>query len=186
MPCKFKKCPIPEIILVEPQVFGDERGFFAETYKYSEFVEVGITKPFVQSNHSKSQKGVLRGLHFQLNPKAQGKFIKVIAGEIFDVAVDIRQGSPTYGQWVGKTLSSENKHMLYIPSGFAHGFCVLSEKTEVLYSCTEEYAPQYERSIIWNDPDINIKWPIENPLVSEKDGNAPSLKEVENNFIYEK
>ncbi|MCQ6254061.1 dTDP-4-dehydrorhamnose 3,5-epimerase [Methanocaldococcus sp.] len=186
MPFKFRRLEIPEVILIEPIVFEDERGFFMETYKYSEFSKFGIKEIFVQDNHSKSKKGVLRGLHYQKNPNAQGKLVRCIRGEIFDVAVDIRKGSPTFGKWVGVILSEENKKMLYIPKGFAHGFCVLSEEAEVIYKCTAEYSPEDDRGIIWNDKDIGIDWPIKNPILSEKDKKHPPLREADINFVYEK
>jgi len=186
MPFTFKKLKIPEVVLIEPKVFEDERGFFMETYKHSEFVSFGIKEQFIQDNHSKSEKGVLRGLHFQKNPKAQAKIVRCIQGEIFDVAVDIRKGSPTYAKWVGVVLSAENKKQIYIPSGFAHGFCVLSDEAEIFYKSSSEYSPKNERGIIWNDPEININWPIKNPVVSEKDSKNPLFKEIDNNFIYEK
>lgn len=186
MPFKFQRLEIPDVILIEPQVFGDERGFFMETYKHSEFSAFGITEHFLQDNHSRSKKGVLRGLHYQNPPKAQGKLVRVVLGEIFDVAVDIRKGSPTYGRWVGVILSAENKRMLYIPPGFAHGFCVLSDVAEVIYKVTEEYAPELEAGIIWNDPEIGIQWPIPTPILSTKDSRWPTLKEADNRFVYER
>ena len=178
MPFKSKHLAIPDVILIEPKVFPDERGFFMESYKYSEFAAFGIEKHFVQDNHSRSTRGVLRGLHYQKAPKAQGKLVRVVVGEIFDVGVDIRKDSPTYGKWVGEVLSAENKRMLYIPAGFAHGFCVLSKEAEVLYKTTEEYAPEYDAGIIWNDPDIGINWPIERPILSKKDAALPMLRET--------
>jgi len=184
MAFKFKKLANPDVILIEPDVFGDERGFFVEIYKFSDFNKFGINKRFVQANHSKSKRGVLRGLHYQLNPLAQGKLIQVVAGEIFDVAVDIRKGSPRYGHWVGEALSSSNKKMLYMPEGFAHGFCVLSDTAEMIYHCTHEYAPGYDSGILWNDSQIEIDWPVKNPILSEKDAHLPILEEAENNFIY--
>ncbi len=184
MPFKFQRLEIPELILIDPQVFYDERGFFLEAYKYSEFSSFGIPDRFLQDNHSYSKHKVLRGLHYQNPPKAQGKLIRVISGEIFDVAVDIRKGSPTYGKWVGVVLSSENKRMLYIPPGFAHGFLVLSERAEVLYKTTEEYSPEYEAGIIWNDPEIGIEWPIKDPILSPKDQSWPRLREAKNDFVY--
>ena len=184
MPFVFKRLEIPDLILIEPKVFEDERGFFLEAYKYSDFQAFGISEHFLQDNHSRSTKGVLRGLHYQNPPKAQGKLIRVIAGEIFDVAVDIRKGSPTYGKWVGLILSAQNKKMLYVPPGFAHGFCVLSDVAEVLYKTTEEYSPKYEAGILWNDPDIGITWPIKDPILSEKDKGWPPLREAWNEFVY--
>lgn len=184
MPHTFEKLEIADMILVTPKVFGDERGFFTETYKKSEFIKNGIKEEFVQDNHSKSIKNVFRGLHYQLNPKAQGKLVRCTSGNIFDVGVDLRKGSPTFGKYCGRILSEENKQMLYIPRGFAHGFVVLSEFAEVLYKADEEYSPENDRSILWNDPDIGINSDVENPTISEKDKNAPLLKDAEINFIY--
>lgn len=182
MPFEFKKLEIPEVILIQPKSFGDERGFFVETYKRSDFINFGIEDNFVQDNHSKSIKNVLRGLHYQLNPKAQSKLVRCIQGEIFDVAIDIRKNSKTYGKWVGEVLSSDNKSQLYIPKGFAHGFLVLSETAEVIYKTGEEYSPENDAGIKWNDPEININWSCDNPIISEKDDKLPFLKEARNNF----
>jgi len=184
MPFTFKRLEIPDVILVQPKVFGDERGFFMETYKASEFKKNGIDYDFVQDNHSRSQKGVLRGLHYQLKPMEQGKLVRCVKGRIWDVAVDIRKGSPWYGKWVAVELSEENKLMLWVPPGFAHGFVALEDGTEVIYKVTKEYAPELDRGIIWNDPDLAIDWPIKNPILSEKDKNLPKLREAENNFEY--
>lgn len=184
MPFTFEQTEIKDVILVKPRVFADDRGFFLETFKLTDFASNGINVNFVQSNHSKSTKNVLRGLHFQNNPKAQGKFVSCISGSIFDVAVDIRTGSPTFAKWIGAELSADNHHALYIPEGFAHGFCVLSETAEIIYHCTGEYSPECDRSILWNDPDIGIEWPIKAPILSEKDLKANSLKESDSNFIY--
>jgi len=188
LPFEFIKTDIPEVILVKPVVFKDNRGFFMETYKKSNFEKVGINTDFVQDNHSKSIKGVLRGLHYQNEPFAQGKLVRCIRGKIFDVAVDIRKGSPTFGKWIGYELSEENKLMLWIPKGFAHGFLTLSEEAEVIYKVSgEEYSPQYDAGIIWNDPDIGIKWPLDNideVLLSDKDKNLPNLKNADINFVY--
>ena len=172
---------IPDIILFEPKVFGDDRGFFFESFNQHNFEEIdGISPTFVQDNHSKSTKGVLRGLHYQLQPKAQGKLIRAIQGEIFDVVVDIRKDSPTFGQWHGEVLSADNKKQLWIPLGFAHGFLTLSESAEVLYKATDFYAPEFERCIAWNDTEIGIEWPIQNaPLLSGKDQAGVSLYDVE-------
>ena len=186
MPFIFKKLSIPEVVLIEPKVFRDGRGFFMETYKYSDFARMGIKEYFVQDNYSKSLKGILRGLHFQKNPNAQGKLVLCLKGKIFDAAVDIRKGSPAFGQWVGAELSEENNLILYVPSGFAHGFVVLSEAADVIYKCTREYSPEDDRGIIWNDPDINIHWPVKYPVLSEKDKNHPALKDADINFEYEK
>jgi len=172
---------IPEVVLIEPQVFGDHRGFFMETWQQGDFEAAGINLPFVQDNHSKSMRGVLRGLHYQLQ-KPQGKLVRVISGTIFDVAVDIRKGSPTYGQWVGETISADNKLMLWVPPGFAHGFYVLSAEAEFIYKCTEFYAPEYERTIRWDDKDLAIAWPLaggEAPVLSEKDAVAPAFADAE-------
>jgi dTDP-4-dehydrorhamnose 3,5-epimerase len=184
MPFKFKRLEISDVVLVEPSIYHDERGFFMETYKYSEFAAFGIDGRFVQDNHSKSARGVLRGLHYQRNPMAQGKLIQVIEGEIFDAAVDIRKGSPTYGRWIGLALSAEDKQMIYIPVGFAHGFCVLSESARVAYTVTEEFSPKHDAGILWNDPDIGIAWPIHQPVVSKKDELLPRLKETDPGFIF--
>ncbi len=182
MPFKFTLLEIPEVILIQAKKFGDDRGFFIETYKHTDFAHAGITGPFVQDNHSRSVKGVLRGLHYQKNPHAQAKLVRCLQGRIFDVAVDIRKGSATYGRWVGAELSGDNTLMLYVPKGFAHGFLVLSESAEVLYKCTEEYAPEDDRGIRWDDPAIDIHWPIAIPLLSEKDKTHPLLKDADNNF----
>ncbi len=184
MSFKFSRLEIPDVILVEARSLGDERGFFMETFKESAFVANGIDSRFVQDNYSHSIKGVLRGLHYQLNPKAQVKLVNVLKGEIFDVAVDIRKGSPTYGKWVGDVLSEHNHRMLYVPVGFAHGFCVLSDEADVLYKASEEYTPEYERGIVWNDPEIAIKWPADKPLVLKKDSSLPTIRAAENNFTY--
>lgn len=179
MPFEFIKLSIPDVILVKPKVFGDNRGFFLEGYKKSEFYQNGITVEFNQDNHSLSEKGVLRGLHYQTYPKAQAKLVRCIEGEIFDVAVDIRKNSPTFGMWVGEKLSEENKQMLYIPEGFAHGFVVLSERAQLLYKASKEYAPECDRGIRWNDPDIDINWGINfAPVLSEKDKKQPFLREI--------
>lgn len=173
MPFRFKELEIPGIILIEPEVFHDDRGFFLETYHEKSFSQFGITDRFVQENHSKSNKGTLRGLHYQIDPFAQGKLVRVIRGEIFDVAVDIRNDSPYFGRWLAETLSEENKRIIYIPPGFAHGFCVLSVTAEVVYMSTNVYSPQHERGIIWNDPDLGIEWPFEDPVLSLKDRRLP-------------
>ena len=166
------------MILIKPKVFGDDRGFFMETYKKEDFEKAGIKGEFVQDNHSRSRYGVLRGLHFQKEPYAQAKIVRCVRGVIFDVAVDLRRDSPTFGKWVGVILSEFNKHQLYIPRGFAHGFCVLSEVAEVVYKVDNKYAPDYEGGVIWNDEDIGIEWPIDEPILSEKDKKWPTLKEL--------
>ena len=182
MPFKFTRLEIDAVILVEPQLFGDDRGFFLEFYKRSDFVRGGIPEHFVQDNHSRSTKGVLRGLHYQKDPRAQGKLVRCIEGSIWDVAVDIRQGSPTFGRWVARELTAENRQMLYVPPGFAHGFLTLSDRADVLYKCTDEYAPAEDRGIIWNDPDIAIPWKIDDPVLSGKDTTHPRLRDADNNF----
>lgn len=168
----ISKTKIPDVLIIEPKIFGDERGFFYESYNHKKFEQaVGKEVNFVQDNHSKSTKGVLRGLHFQKAPYAQGKLVRCVVGEVFDVAVDIRENSDTYGQWVGIILSAENKRQLWIPEGFAHGFLVLSETAEFLYKATNYYHPESEGGIIWNDKNISIDWPIENDniILSQKD-----------------
>jgi len=180
----FKRLDISDVILVEPKSFTDKRGFFLETFKESLFASNGINTKFVQDNFSYSVKGVLRGLHYQKNPKAQAKLVTALSGEIFDVAVDIRKNSSTYGKWVGEFLSEKNHRLLYIPEGFAHGFCVLSEETNVLYKVNQEYSPEHEKGIIWNDPDIDISWPIDKPILHEKDHQLLLLKDADNNFVY--
>lgn len=179
MPFEFERQKIEEVILVKPKVFGDSRGFFMESYKKSDFFANGIEIEFNQDNHSKSTKGVLRGLHYQANPYGQAKLVRCSKGRIYDVAVDIRPDSKTFGQYVKVELSEENKHMLYIPVGFAHGFVALTDEVEILYKASGEYAPQADRGIIWNDKDINIDWEIDfEPLLSEKDKKQPSLSEI--------
>lgn len=180
----FKRLDIQDVILVESKEFPDERGFFLEFFKESSFVSNGINIRFVQDNFSHSVKGVLRGLHYQKNPKAQAKLVIVLKGEIFDVAVDIRKDSPTFGKWIGEVLSENNHNILYIPEGFAHGFCVLSEEADVLYKVSNEYSPEHEEGIIWNDPDIDIAWPIDKPILHAKDSKLPLLRNIENNFSY--
>ncbi|QYJ16108.1 dTDP-4-dehydrorhamnose 3,5-epimerase [Rubrobacter xylanophilus DSM 9941] len=168
---------LPGVLLVEPDVFGDERGFFMESWSGRRYREAGLPECFVQDNLSFSRRGVLRGLHFQ-HPRGQGKLVSVLQGEVFDVAVDVRRGSPTFGRWVGVSLSEANKRQLYIPPGFAHGFVVLSEAALFFYKCTEYYAPECERTVLWNDPEIGIGWPVEEPVLSEKDQEAPTLREM--------
>ena len=183
MPFTFKNLAIPGIVLVEASSFPDERGFFLESFKKSAFQNNIADISFVQDNFSHSVKGVLRGLHYQKNPKAQAKLVTTFKGEIFDVAVDIRKGSPTYGKWVGEILSEQNHRLLYIPEGFAHGFCVLSKEADVLYKVNQEYSPEHEMGIIWNDPEINISWPIDKPILHEKDSQLPVLKNADNDFV---
>ena len=185
VPFSFKKLDIPDVILVEAKTFPDDRGFFMESFKESEFNKNGINTKFVQDNYSHSTKGILRGLHYQKDPKAQAKLVMAIKGEIFDVAVDIRKNSPTYGKWVGETLSEENHRLLFVPQGFAHGFQVLSDEVDVIYKVDNEYSPENDRGILWNDPDVDIKWPLEETLVSDKDKKQPLLKDADNNFTYQ-
>lgn len=178
---KFEPTEIPDVVLIKPKVFGDHRGFFMETWHAGVFAKAGIDEHFVQDNHSKSSQGILRGLHYQIR-QPQGKLVRVVSGEVYDVAVDIRDGSPTFGKWVGEFLSEENKNMLWVPPGFAHGFYVVSDYAEFVYKCTELYAPEHERSIRWNDPDLAISWPLisgQQPILSDKDANAPLLKAAE-------
>ena len=182
----FKKLQIPEVILVTSKSFIDQRGFFLESYKESEFITNGINTKFVQDNFSHSIKGVLRGLHYQKKKKAQAKLVSTLRGEIFDVAVDIRKNSPTFGQWVGEILSDQNHKLLYIPEGFAHGFSVLSEEADVFYKANNEYSPENERGVIWNDSQINIMWPIDMPILHKKDSTLPLLKNADIDFIYTK
>ncbi len=184
MSFEFHRAAIPDVIVIQPGLFRDGRGFFMEFYKRSDFAAHGIGEIFVQSNHSRSAAGILRGLHYQKQPKAQGKLVRTVFGEVFDVAVDLRRGSPTYGKWVGLTLSASNPTMIYIPAGFAHGFCVVSEAAEVLYMTTEEYSPAEEAGVLWNDPDLAIAWPVAHPQLSERDRNWPRLRDAQNNFGY--
>ena len=185
MPFTSKELIVPGVQLIEPGVFPDDRGFFLEVFKRTDFARFGIKDMPVQINHSGSSKDVLRGLHYQMNPMSQGKLVRAISGEIFDVAVDIRKGSPAYGSWAGQRLSSENRSMLFIPAGFAHGFCVLSETAEIEYYVFDSvYSPQHDRGILWSDPSIGIEWPVKSPLLSEKDAKQPLLKDAENNFTY--
>ena len=185
MPFTADMLNIPGIQVIQPKVFPDDRGFFLEVFKTSDFREFGIDEMPVQINHSKSSQNVLRGLHYQLNPMAQGKLVRVLSGEILDVAVDIRKGSPTYGSWAGEKLSSENRKMLFIPAGFAHGFLVLSETAEIEYCVFGGvYSPEHDRGILWNDPDISIDWPVKEPILSAKDSALPVLKDADNNFRF--
>ena len=180
---KFIPTPLPGVLLIEPQVFQDDRGFFLESYQKRGFSEAGISFDFVQDNHSKSCQGVLRGLHYQIR-QPQGKLLRVVVGEIYDVALDLRRNSPAFGKWFGTYLSAENKQMLWVPPGFAHGFYVTSPQAELLYKATDFYAPQWERTIIWNDPTLNISWPLkgETPILSAKDATGSLLSAAE---VYE-
>jgi len=176
---------LPEVVLIEPKDCIDDRGWFAETYRKSEFVKHGIPFEFLQDNHSYSTaRGTLRGLHFQNEPAAQGKLVRCLVGEAFDVAVDIRKGSPTYTKWVSTNLSKSNHHVLWVPAGFAHGFQTLADTTEIAYKVTSEFSASHDRSIRWNDPTIRIKWPIANPILSRKDQNAPLLGQADINFVW--
>ena len=174
---KVMATSLPDVLLIEPAVFGDGRGFFLETYNALRYAESGIREPFVQDNLSSSRRGVLRGLHLQ-NPGGQGKLVYVLQGEVFDVAVDLRVGSPTFRAWTGMTLSSDNKHQAFIPPGFGHGFCVISDTALFAYKCTAPYDPASELSVAWNDPEIGIDWPIDTPVLSAKDAAAPRLADV--------
>lgn len=174
----FQRLEIPDLILIEHEAAADGRGFFAEVYREREFAAAGIRGPFVQENHSRSGQGVLRGLHFQAKPHAMAKLVRCVSGEIFDVAVDIRKGSPTYGQWVGVTLSEGNRRMLYMPEGFAHGFVVMSPSADVSYRQTGYYAPEAEAGVLWNDAEIAVRWPVQDPILSAKDANLPRLKDL--------
>lgn len=178
MPFQFRRTEIPGVLIVEPRVFPDGRGFFMEAYKYSDFAGAGIAEHFVQDNHSSSARGVLRGLHYQLPPHAQGKLVRVIEGRVWDVAVDIRRGSPTFRKWTGVELSAENSRMVYIPPGFAHGFLTLSEHAQFFYKCTAEYSASCEAGIRWDDPGIGIPWPAAEITVSDRDRGLPLLSEA--------
>jgi dTDP-4-dehydrorhamnose 3,5-epimerase len=177
---EFVPTTLPDVVLIKPKVFDDPRGFFMEIYREDRFIANGISQQFVQENHSASSRGVLRGLHYQLR-QTQGKLVRAIVGEIYDVAVDIRRSSPTFGQWVGIILSAENKYQLWVPEGFAHGFYVMSERAEVVYKVTDYYAPEWERSILWNDPQIGIQWPLNgiDPILSQKDAAGKPLADAE-------
>lgn len=171
------KTPLPGVLVIEPRVFSDQRGFFLETYHQQRYREIGIGETFVQDNHSCSSQGTLRGLHYQLS-HPQGKLVRVSSGEVFDVAVDIRRGSPHFGQWFGEYLSAENNKQMYVPPGFAHGFCVMSETADFMYKCTDFYDSTDEQGVAWNDPDLAIDWPITQPILSTKDAALPTLSEM--------
>ncbi len=185
MPFSFKRLEIPDVIVVEAKSYSDERGYFLESFKESDFILNGIDAKFVQDNISHSNKNVLRGLHYQKNPKAQSKLVIPIRGKIFDVAVDIRKGSPYFGKWVGEILSEENHKSMFVPQGFAHGFCVLSEHADILYKVSSEYSSENERGIVWNDPTLEINWTVDNPILTKKDLELPLLNDSDNNFSYE-
>jgi dTDP-4-dehydrorhamnose 3,5-epimerase len=180
VPFIFSRAPeVPDLVIVEPRVFGDARGYFMETYKRSDFAEAGIPEFFVQDNQARSAAGVLRGLHYQLPPKAQGKLVTCLEGRVWDVGVDIRTGSPTFGRWYGLELSAENHRAFYVPPGFAHGYVVLEDGSVVSYKCTDEYSPEHERAVRWNDPKLAVGWPVEVPVLSTKDEEAPPLEAAE-------
>lgn len=185
LPFTFIQLKLPGLVLIDLQPFEDDRGFFMETYKRSVFAEAGLTDGFVQDNYSHSHRGVLRGLHYQKHPAAQAKLVSVLRGEILDVAVDIRLGSPTYGQWEAVGLSSDRPQLLYVPEGYAHGFCVTSKEADVLYKVNRQYSPEHERGIVWSDPDLAIDWPVERPVLSSRDASLPSFREADNNFQWE-
>jgi len=181
----FIKTKLKDAYILEPKVFGDHRGFFMETYNAKLLDEQGFSFNFVQDNHALSKEsGVLRGLHYQLEPFAQTKIVRVTKGAVYDVILDIREGSPTYGQWEGFILSEDNKRQLLVPQGFAHGYCTLVENTEFLYKVDNYYSPEHDRGIAWNDPNLNIDWPTLNPILSDKDTKHPNLKDLKSQFIY--
>lgn len=174
---KVIETELPGVIVIEPDVFEDRRGFFLETWSKSRYADTGIDESFVQDNVSRSSQGILRGLHFQ-NPQMQGKLVQVLSGEVFDAAVDIRTGSPTFGRWTAVRLSAENHRQMYVPAGFAHGFCVLSDNAIFSYKCTDYYNSSAEKGVIWNDPDVGIDWPIDEPVLSQRDSALPRLKDI--------
>jgi dTDP-4-dehydrorhamnose 3,5-epimerase len=180
---KVLQTALPEVLIIEPTVHEDGRGSFYESYSARQYAQLGIGDHFVQDNHSRSTRGVLRGLHYQAQP-GQAKLVRVVLGEVYDVAVDVRWGSPTFGRWVGVTLSAENRRQLYIPVGFAHGFCVTSEAAEFLYKVSSYYAPELERGIAWDDADLAIGWPVADPILSERDRRHPGLLEAPQDYIY--
>jgi dTDP-4-dehydrorhamnose 3,5-epimerase len=179
MPFEFKPTALPGVIIVEPKAFEDARGFFMETYKKSDFAAAGISLELVQENHSRSVRGSLRGLHGQRAPKAQAKLVRAVRGEVFDVAVDIRRESPTFKRWVSVVLSEDNRRSLFVPAGYAHGFCVVSAEAEVIYKTTAEYAPELEWGVRWDDEDLSIPWPVAEPLISSRDGRWPRLRDLD-------
>ena len=185
MPFEFQRVePLHDVVMIQPRVFGDDRGWFMETYRQTDFAKNGISETFGQDNHSRSNdRNVVRGLHYQLNPAAQGKLVRCVLGAVFDVAVDLRRGSPTYGRWVSVDLSADNRRIVWVPPGFAHGFCTLTEISEVVYKATSEYSAKHDRAIRWDDPALGINWPTTGlPILSQKDASAPRLSEAENNF----
>jgi dTDP-4-dehydrorhamnose 3,5-epimerase len=185
MPFTFHPTAIADVVLIESRLFHDERGYFREGFKSSDFADAGLPTSFAQDNVSRSGRGVLRGLHFQRDPAAQGKLVSVARGSVFDVAVDIRVGSPTYGRWVGEELSDENGRMLWIPTGFAHGFCVTTEFADLTYKCTDEFSGAHDGGVLWNDPAIAIDWPVVDPILSEKDLVLPLLADCDHGFVFE-
>ncbi|MBI5095642.1 MAG: dTDP-4-dehydrorhamnose 3,5-epimerase [Candidatus Hydrogenedentes bacterium] len=186
MPVKFSPTELEGVSLVETLAIRDDRGYFSETYSKRMFGEAGFHEMFVQDNLSESSRGVLRGLHYQINPHAMGKLVRVLSGAVFDVAVDLRKGSPTFGEWVGRTLSAENRLAMWIPAGFAHGFIALDDRSLVLYKCTAIHTPDAERSLLYSDPQVGVEWPITPTLISEKDKAAPTLDKAECNFTYQR
>ena len=182
MPLRIIKSAIPDVMIIEPEVFGDRRGFFIETYHQRKYAENGLDRTFVQDNHSHSSQGVIRGLHYQLN-HPQGKLVFVVKGVIFDVAVDIRRGSPTFGHWVGEILSEENNRRMFIPEGFAHGFCVLSDTVDFMYKCSDFYHPEDDRGVNWSDETLSIDWPIKDPVLSDRDASLPMLHDVQEELL---
>lgn len=182
MSFRFEPLEIPGVVLVRPEIHRDDRGFLYESYRKSAFREAGLEAEFCQDNHSRSRRGVLRGLHYQRPPRAHAKLVRAVEGEIFDVAVDLRRDSPSYGDWVAAILSADNRRMLFVPEGFAHGYCVLSAAAAVHYKITAEYAPEHEGGVVWDDPDVGIEWPIEDPILSERDAALPPLRDAEPDF----
>jgi len=183
MPFAFKRLALPEVVLVSPKVFPDDRGYFLEIFKSGDFAKEGLPEVFVQDNCSRSKRGVVRGLHFQKNPSAQGKLVQCLRGRIFDVAVDLRKGSPSYGKWVGEFLDEENHHMLYVPTGFAHGFCAVGDINDVSYKVTSPFAPQDDRGMRWNDPALGVDWHLPcDAIISGKDAALPLFKDIDCNF----
>ncbi|MCU0641294.1 MAG: dTDP-4-dehydrorhamnose 3,5-epimerase [Candidatus Margulisbacteria bacterium] len=183
---KFKvtRSPLPGLLVIEPHAFADDRGFFMETYNRDAFSALGLNLTFVQDNHSRSKKGVVRGMHYQLAAAAMGKLVSCSHGAVFDVGLDLRKGSPTFGQWYGERLSGADHKMLYLPPGFAHGFMALEDDSDVLYKCTNVWSPAHERAIVWNDPAVGIKWPLGQAIVNGKDSQAPLLKDAETDFVF--
>jgi dTDP-4-dehydrorhamnose 3,5-epimerase len=181
---KLIETKLRDVYIIEPQAFGDHRGYFMESYNKQKFERLGLHFDFVQDNHSLStEAGTIRGLHYQLNPKAQTKIVRALTGAIYDVVVDIRKSSPTFGQWIGVILSEDNKRQIVVPKGFAHGFCTLVTNTQILYKVDDYYSPEHDRGIIWNDPDLDIPWPTSNPILSDKDMKHPRLRDAEINFV---